>query len=282
MFLGLLVFGVLIGMLSGILILYTGGLLSPGEPLNFLQAGGNLAAARIVQICSQLGLFIFPPLALAWLVDTDIRRFLGVRNLPQNLVILSALVLMFLSLPFVHWLSDINHAIKLPDTLSGLENWIKAKETQAEELTNFFLSVETVGGLLVNLLMVALIPAVGEELVFRSVLQKYLIKFTGNHAGIILTALIFSIIHLQFYGLLPRFVLGLFLGYAFFYTGSIGLPMLMHFVNNGVAVIAFYLHHNGIISSEMEKLGEGAPFIVVIASAALSMLVMVFISRRAA
>lgn len=134
---------------------------------------------------------------------------------------------------------------------------MKLKETQAEEMTKFFLSVDSLAGLGINLVMIALLPAIGEELVFRSVLQPYMMVFVRNkHIALVLTALIFSFIHFQFYGLIPRFALGLFLGYFYYWSGSIFVSMLMHFVNNGAAVLGFYLYHNGYTNTSMEDMGS--------------------------
>ncbi len=258
-FFGLLLFGAILGMLIGLIILYICGLSSPGTSLDF--ASGNpasLQAARIMQLSSQLGLFIFPPIALAWLVDLNFMQFLGVRQPKKQLIYLPAIGLMFVSLPLIYRLLEFNQSIRLPESLAALETWMQQKETQAEELMKLFLSVDNFGGLLFNLFMIAFVTAIGEELVFRSVVQTLLVRLTKRQwAAVVLTSLIFSLAHFQFYGLLPRFVLGFFLGYFFVVSGSIFVPMAMHFVNNGAAVTVFYLHHNGYTATPMEELGKG-------------------------
>ncbi|MCC7319243.1 MAG: CPBP family intramembrane metalloprotease [Bacteroidales bacterium] len=257
LFLGLLLFGLLFGMLLALLILHFAYGMELGASANFLSDSENLTPARIMQMASQVGLFLFPPLMLAWVVSEKPMRFLGITPIRNPKILLPAVLLMFASLPLVHGLSELNHAIQLPAALSGLEEWMKLKETQAEEMTKFFLSVDSLAGLGINLVMIALLPAIGEELVFRSVLQPYMMVFVRNkHIALVLTALIFSFIHFQFYGLIPRFALGLFLGYFYYWSGSIFVSMLMHFVNNGAAVLGFYLYHNGYTNTSMEDMGS--------------------------
>ena len=118
------------------------------------------------------------------------------------------------------------------------------------------LTVDTFGGLLFNLLVIALIPAVGEELTFRGVLQQSLTRGLKNpHVAIFLSAAIFSFIHFQFLGFLPRMFLGILLGYMFYVSGSLWTSILMHFVNNGAAVVLYYLNHKGIINVDVDHFG---------------------------
>ncbi len=276
LFLGLLVFGLLAGMITGMLFLHFSDGLST---ISLVDPEGPeaLRAARIMQICSQIGLFFFPPFAYAFLLSRKPSAFLGINKIAHPAILLPAILLMFISLPAVHFLSEINKSVHLPDWLSSLEVWMQDKEAQAEKLTNFFLSVDTIGGLMINLIMIALLPAVGEELVFRSVLQPKFIGILKNpHIGIIATALVFSIIHMQFYGLLPRFILGLFLGYFYYWSGSILVPVVMHLANNGAAVIAFYLHHNQVSAVAMDEFGESASFITILLSVVFSLFLVLF------
>ena len=119
------------------------------------------------------------------------------------------------------------------------------------------LNVNNISGLIINLIMIAALAAIGEELLFRSILQSSLIRVCKNaHIGIFITSAIFSFIHFEFYGFLPRLVLGLLLGYMFFYSRSIWVPMIMHFVNNGTAVVLYYLNNKGITNIDVETFGQ--------------------------
>jgi uncharacterized protein len=200
---------------------------------------------------------------------------LGFSKIAEKKTLLAGLILMFAGLPFIHFLAEMNESVQLPASLSGLEEWMKDKEEEAKRLTDIFLSVSSVSGLMINLLMIAILPSLGEELVFRSVLQPVLGKIFKNiHLGIVLSALIFSLMHFQFYGLIPRFVLGLFLGYFYYWSGSIWVPVLMHFVNNGAAVIVYYLFFIGQSKTPLEEFGalENIPLLLLSVAATLILL----------
>jgi hypothetical protein len=108
------------------------------------------------------------------------------------------------------------------------------------------LNVDTIGGLIVNLLLMALLPALAEELTFRGILQRLIGKKQEDkgivpHMAIWVTAIVFSAIHMQFYGFIPRMLMGALFGYVFVWTGSLWVPIVMHFVNNGMAVLVYYI-----------------------------------------
>ncbi len=108
--------------------------------------------------------------------------------------------------------------------------------------------------LLVNLIIVALLPAIGEELLFRGVIQKELVaKIENHHLAIITASVIFSGIHLQVQGFLPKFFIGLILGYAYYWTKSIWYPMILHFINNATQTLILFF-----IGDEMETMQEEA------------------------
>ena len=109
--------------------------------------------------------------------------------------------------------------------------------------------MDGIGDLVVNLIIVALLAAVGEELLFRGSMQNIFLEWTKNkHAAVWITAVLFSALHAQFYGFLPRMLLGVVLGYLYIWSGSLWLSMLFHFLNNGLAVLFSYLIAKGTIS----------------------------------
>ncbi len=255
-FLFLVLFGALIGMLSGlvgVVIIYQ----LPLDQVSMgLEGEFGLNIGRILQISGQIGLFILPPIAYAFLINKQPFQELGYSSLKSVRVLLAGVAIMYFGLPLIHFLSELNLQIKLSDSFSALESWMLLKEEEAALLSERFLSVDTVSGLLINLFMIALLPALGEEMVFRGILQPLFVRLAKNvHLGIFIAALLFGVMHLQFYGLLPRVMLGLFLGYFYYYSGSLWVPVLMHFLNNGTAVVVYYLHHNGFIEVEMENFG---------------------------
>lgn len=266
-------------MAAGFALLY----ILPGIDVIHIQDSNHplyLQAARIVQISSQFGLFLFPPVAWVYLFARERRKELGWTFEFNLQLILPSILLMFAALPLIHWLSEVNHSIHFPASLSELEQWLMEKEADAEKLTTLFLNVSTLEALMINLFMIAVIPAVGEELVFRSVLQPIMVKLFRNvHMGIIIAALLFSLLHFQFYGLLPRFVLGLFLGYLYYWSGSIVIPMMMHFVNNGSAVLVYYLHAKGIIEIPMKDFGSVSNPLYLVLSIILTIVILIICKR---
>lgn len=264
------VFLLLFGLVAGIVV---------GSAINMLFFGtisnitSHLQAARIMQLSTQLGLFVFPPLLYALLFSSRPFVMLGYSQNISIKIWIPALLLMLVSLPMIHQLATWNTQLRMPEFLAGLEKWMQEKEAAAERLTTLFLEVKTIKGLLLNLLMIALIPAIGEELVFRSVFQPLFIRLFRNiHIGIIFGALVFSAMHFQFYGLLPRFILGIFLGYLFYWSGSIWVPIGMHLLNNGLAVVAFFMHYNQYTDVPMDEFGAAGSIWVLISAIFTAML----------
>ena len=161
----------------------------------------------------------------------------------------------FSAIPAINFFAWINAQMKLPKFLAGLENLIRAAEDELMRITEQMLAVDTLGGLAVNLVVIALLAAVCEELFFRGLLQKTLSERINKHAAIWVTALIFSAVHMQFYGFLPRMLLGAALGYMVFFSGSLWLPILAHFINNAVGVIEFYIAKKQNLTFDIENLG---------------------------
>jgi len=126
--------------------------------------------------------------------------------------------------------------------------------------------------MLFNIFMIAIVAAIGEELIFRGVIQKIFARWTGNiHLAIIITGFLFSLIHLQFYGFFPRWLLGVMFGYLMVWSGTLWLPIFAHFVNNAVAVLVSYLIHKGTISEGIWEFGANrADIPVTIAATAIS------------
>jgi hypothetical protein len=138
-----------------------------------------------------------------------------------------------------------------------VESWMKNAEENAAELTEAFLNVKTIPGLAFNLFMIAFLPAIGEELLFRGFIQKIFTNLTKNHHwGIWISAILFSALHIQFYGFIPRVFLGALFGYMLVWSGSMWLPIIGHFLNNGIAVIAYFLINKNLLNANVENIGS--------------------------
>ena len=144
-------------------------------------------------------------------------------------------ILLFLAYPLIGLSAVLLEHIDLPEWMISLD------EKSIESLMNM-LQMNGMGDLIVNLIIVALIPAIGEELLFRGVIQKELVKHMNNpHAAIFIASVIFSGFHLQIQGFIPKLIIGIVLGYAYYLTRSIWYPMLIHFVNNGIQVVLLFV-----------------------------------------
>ena len=215
----------------------------------------ELNTLRISQIISQLFVFILPPLLYALFVKDKPSEYLGFKKIP--LWSLTGIIMMYAILPINNVFAEWNASIRLPESMKAIEDLMKSLQEQATIITEKMLNVNDISGLIINLIMIAGLAAFGEELLFRSILQSFLIKRTRNaHIGIFIASCIFSFIHFEFYGFAPRLVLGMLLGYMFYFSGTIWVPMIMHFVNNGTAVILYYLNNKGITNIDVESFGK--------------------------
>ncbi|MGY6558623.1 MAG: CPBP family intramembrane glutamic endopeptidase [Nitritalea sp.] len=159
---------------------------------------------------------------------------------------------------FIQW----NSQLIFPEAWSSLEELLKSQEERIEALTLFLLDFQHVGEFLLGLLVVAVGAGVGEELFFRGVLQPKLQHYTGSpHVAIWVTAFIFSAIHFQFYGLIPRAFLGAFFGYLYYYTGSLWYPMLAHTFNNGLTIVMLYLYRQQLVEMDIQDPDLVAPLV---------------------
>ena len=218
----------------------------------FLPNRDGLVGMKWLQLLQSVATFLLPALAGAYLWSNTPMQWLHLDSKPSWQEALAAVVVMLLAIPGINLLSAWNQQMVLPEWMSGIEQWMRMQEDAAAQLTEQFLRVDTVGGLLVNIGLMALLPAVGEELTFRGVVQG---MFTRNrHVAIWATAAIFSFVHMQFYGFLPRMLLGAMFGYMLWWTGSLWVPMLMHFVNNCAAVVVAYLAYNHLEEGRAEML----------------------------
>ena len=213
---------------------------------------------KYFQILQSLGLFVVPPFILGWLYQGNIKEYLQLNRGAQIQIYLLAAISLLVAIPFINFLGDLNSRMKLPELLSGIENWMRSMEDAAQVMVDKFMEVKSISGLLFNLFMIGIIPALGEELMFRGVIQKIFTQWTKNHHwGIWITAFLFSAMHMQFYGFLPRMALGAMFGYLLVWTGTMWVPILAHFVNNTMGVLGYFLINKGTITKDVEDWGTG-------------------------
>ncbi len=217
----------------------------------------SIASMKWLQLLQTLALFFFPPLLTSYFCCEQPLHWLHLDRGMRWQTILFAILLMLCAIPGINLLSHLNQQLTLPSFLEPLEALIRSQEEAANRLTEQFLQVNTISGLLVNIGLMALLPAIAEELTFRGMLQSLLNPPAFNavsasskslsartHIAIWATAIIFSFVHFQFYGFVPRMLMGAMFGYMLAWTGSLCVPMLMHFTNNAIAVLSYYIVYN--------------------------------------
>ncbi|MBS0009793.1 MAG: CPBP family intramembrane metalloprotease, partial [Bacteroidales bacterium] len=226
-----------------------------------------------------LSMFLAPSLVIAFFMKGDFYSYLDLKNKPCLVAaVLSVLFIVFL-LPLNSYLAWLNAGIDLPGWLDGFERWIDKKEMQAERITGILMSAGNVGGLLINLLVIAVIPAVGEEFLYRGVLQNIFARWLRSGIfAVILTALIFSATHLQFYGFVPRFILGLGFGYIYLWSRNIWLPVLAHLTNNAIPVVLSYFMTWENINSTMDEFSSSDGILAII-PAVIAVLIIIIIRK---
>ena len=235
-------------------VAFTGLLLSSVAILLCANYLNNMVVMKWLQLIQTAFTFVLPAFLLAHFVGQGV-SYLKFTPIRSSLMWFGVILLMPLALPAVNWLKSLNDLVVLPHFMSGVELWMQQMEHQSELLTEKFLSVSSYSALALNLLVMAAIPALGEELFFRGILQTVLGEKLNRHLAVWITAFIFSAIHLQFYGFLPRFLLGAALGYLFLFSGSIWASIVAHFINNALAVLLFFLTFNGYLTFDMDALG---------------------------
>ena len=215
----------------------------------------STASLKWLQFVQTVATFLLPPVLCAWLWDSGHRPFtwLKMDTKVDGSLFALAVAIMICAVPAINLLADLNGRITLPESMAAWEAKMKAMEEAAAALTERFLKADHFGGLLINLGLMALLPALSEELSFRGTLQQLIANSqelrAKSHTAIWITAIIFSAIHMQFYGFIPRMLMGAMFGYVFVWTGSLWVPIVMHFTNNALAVIVYYIYEHSAISN---------------------------------
>jgi uncharacterized protein len=236
-----------VGMVLSLILLFA-GMLILGSDLTVLQKststlqGSDIAFMRYILIMQDITLFIIPSVIIMKLLKTEGDERMFEIKLPKLKEIGLVIILAFCLFPITGFTGQINSAMHLPGSLSGVEQWMIRQENKADDLLELLIVADTFPAMLLNLVMIAVLPAIAEELIFRGVFQKIFYKlFRSGHLAIWFSALIFSTIHFQFFGFIPRLILGLVFGYLFYWSGTLWLPVISHFVNNAVPVVLSYI-----------------------------------------
>ena len=237
--------------------------------LNFVLFGAaqQPETLRIQMMLQRIFMFIMPPLFVAYLWYDKPFKWLRLDKFPGLWQIVAVVALSVVLVPFVNVLTALNAQMVLPEWMSGVAGWMRTMEDLAAELTMKLLNVNDPFLLLQNMILVAVIPAIGEEFFFRGGIQNIISDKKNIHVAVWVSAFVFSAIHMQFYGFVPRMLLGGLYGYLLFWSGSLWLPVIAHFVNNGMAVLVYYLRYNGSSMPDPDTLGLGRQWWMAVVSA---------------
>lgn len=214
-------------------------------------SGGSQTTESLkwLQFFQTIATFLLPPILCAWIWSEDHQpiRWLKLDKGAHWQEFLLAIAIMICAIPAINLLADLNSRITLPKSIEFIEQILKEQEDAAAVLTERFLQADSIWVLLINIGLMAILPALAEELSFRGTLQQIIAQSQINnhksqiHIAVWVTAFIFSAIHMQFYGFIPRMLMGAMFGYIFVWTGSLWVPIVMHFTNNGIAILVYYI-----------------------------------------
>jgi membrane protease YdiL (CAAX protease family) len=205
----------------------------------------------IVQLLTSFTSFVLVPLYFVKRYEAgQYNKYVQFDNLkPIAFVTTTALVMAFMIVNsvFIEW----NMNVEFPESIAALA---REMEDKGKVLTEYFTDFHSIPYFLLSLLVIAVVPAIGEELLFRGVIQRQIHRITRNpHLAIWLAAIFFSAFHFQFFGFVPRMFLGALFGYLFIYSGNLIYPILAHFVNNGFTLTMLFLHQRGLVSFDIEN-----------------------------
>ena len=235
----------------------------------------HLGYLKFLQIFYSIGLFLVPGILAGYFIQGNSFKYILAHNRPSLVTAIVVVLLLLCAVPVINFLVELNMGISLPDKLAGIEEKIRSSEKDAQDMMNAFFSATSGWGFIVNLVMIAVIPALGEEFLFRGVIQRILTEwFKNHHIAILVSAILFSIMHFQFLGFLPRMALGVLFGYLFVWTRTIWVPVIAHFINNAMAVVFIYLYSDGVIQYDLDTVGSTGDTLIYTGFSALAITVM--------
>lgn len=239
-----------------------------------MDTPGDIRWQLVGQCLSQMLMFLLPALAFAWFYKDGPVRYMRLEQTGNKWVMtLVGVVIFIMLLPLNDWLSWWNKQFNF----GSADAMLREMADKSQGILEKMLSLTGSGDLVLQLFVVALIPAICEEVFFRGTLQQILRDWFGNqHVAVVATALVFSLAHGDLYGLVPRFILGLLLGYYFFLSGSMIVNIAAHFANNAFCVVMYHLYNKvqvGFNPSDPMLMPES---IVVSCSVAAALLLVVY------
>lgn len=232
-----------------------------GAVLSAFIAGREMTTERmrLAMIVTDLLVFILPALIVAMLITRRPADFLQITGKPGVTLPILVLFTMIAAAPAMNCLIELNQGIHFPESMAALEDALRSAESKAQESMDILTSNYSVGGLVMSILIVGVLASFSEELFFRgTVLRVFQTTPMNMHLAVWGTAVIFSAMHMQFFGFLPRLLLGGFFGYLALWSGSLWLAVIGHVLNNTIAVLLMWFNGRSCGSINIDSIGTSA------------------------
>ena len=233
----------------------------------------------IAQMFTALTSFIFLPYLYAKYFLKDLFYSIQFSIYSNPLLMVLAAGISLFAFPAIGYLAELNKQLLL--NLPGIGNllsWMQKSEAEAKQLTELMVYFHTTSQSLLALLVIAILPALGEEFLFRGIIQNRLKDiFSNPHVAIWATGFLFSFIHFQFFGFIPRMFLGVLFGYIYHWSGNLWLPILMHFINNATTLLVVNWQRQQGVADALDTEQQAPISVVIICSSILVWLVWLFV-----
>lgn len=264
-FICIAIFGFLISSIAGGLILS--------------KFPSSVAAMRIAAVIQSLFQLIIPAILTALLVTRRPATFLAIDRKIDASTLCLALAALIASIPAMNLIIELNQNMNLPESLSRLEKAIREMEDRAADTISLMQGGNSVGDLIMNILIIGVLAGFGEELFFRGTFVR--LMTTGNinrHIAVWTVAIVFSAMHLQFYGFVPRTLLGAYFGYLLIWSRCLWIPIIIHAANN-IIYVCMQWAYDGVEETPVDTIGKDDLW-TALASAAITVALLFLIYRR--
>jgi len=251
-----------------------------GEPAMFLDEQ-SLLFLRLSQIISTVFWLLIPASIYIFLFQGNSVPYLKLDKRQSILYIFLTILLIIVIQPLVGFTAYINEQVVFPESLSSIENLFREWRETSEVLIGRFIADDSLSGIILNVFIIAILAAFIEEIFFRGCFQQILLRIVNNkHIAIWITAVIFSAVHFDFYGFLPRVLLGAMLGYLFVWSGTLWVPIIAHFANNMLSLIVQKIYYGTPEYKELENFNMQDDMVYVGLSLVLTSLIIYVLIKK--
>lgn len=241
----------------------------------------SLNFIRVMQVFQSVFIFLVPALLCAYLFNEDGWQYLKIKKAVNLKVLIYSIILIVAIQPLISFTGYYNKMMTLPESLSELEQSMQAMENSAAALLERLMADHSPDVVIANFIVIAVAAGITEEFFFRGSLQQLVKKICHNrHVTVWITAFIFSFIHFQFYGFVPRMLLGALLGYIFLWSGNLWIPVIVHTLNNALSVALYYKFYSTPVYDRLESFGTGDTVWATVASIAVTGVILSLLSRE--